>query len=508
MRTRCQNRLAGNLVIGANTPDQCDRTWSTKYTSANQVALEKCAPLECKSGFDGSGNAACYEECFTGQLGTCKQTPTGDVVAAGSSSWVAATVQSFLTADATGDSLGNFAFITLGPLCFLLLLCVLKIISCPAYLRGNVLRFYPLTGMVCVYGIVMMGVFGWIFSNWSMMGALFHDRSLVICGMTLACILVLGAAFGTYGVCYRNGILMWGYLFVSLAVLIFTILVVALAIAASSELDGLVRESLTRAGVGAQEVSSRDNLTTYEKIGQSMSSLACNSYKLCCENTALLDQLAANNASRTCATAHAGLEQDVAVVLADPSNPNFCQYLTGLNSSVSGPSEMCGWMASTSGSSFLQQQCRDQYCVEGLKGFEQFLAGFILLWTNNMRSIGLFVSFVISLQIIQLANLFYIIRLSDKEASVGPEPDAGGRKKKKKKKKEAEVFKVQVASASSHRTNRTEDDDSSGSDNIVPVVPSEGRGKRGRSAERSKKRNKNGGSAGRNKREDSVGRNR
>eukprot|EP00930_Biecheleria_cincta_P067785 TRINITY_DN5466_c0_g3_i1.p1 TRINITY_DN5466_c0_g3~~TRINITY_DN5466_c0_g3_i1.p1 ORF type:complete len:961 (-),score=112.26 TRINITY_DN5466_c0_g3_i1:458-3340(-) len=499
VRSRCQNRLAGSLIVGAHTANQCNRKWSTEYTGANRGALEKCAPLECQSGIDGSGNSACYEECFAGQVGSCRQRPAGNVVAAGSPSWVSDTVNNFLNADPTGNAFSNFAVIALAPLCLLVVLAVLKCLTCPAYLPGNEIRFHCLTGVVVVYGGVMLGVFGWIFNNWSMMGALFHDQSLVICGMLLACILVFSAAFGVYGVCYRYGMLMLGYLFVSLGLLIFTISCVVMAIAASSELDGLVRDSLTKAGIGAREASSQAATTTYQKIAQSMSSLACNSYKMCCEDTALLNLRANNSASRSCTTAHTGIQQDVAVVLADPSNPDFCPYLTGLNSSVSGPSSLCGWIESTAGSEFVQQQCRSNYCVNGLRGFEQFLTSFIMLWTNNMRSIGLLVAFVITLQLTQIVNLCYIIKLSSTEAAVGPDleledpvPKSAGKRKKEKtpakEKAPAKVRTVQVASAPS-RGNRRRDDDSSSSssEDHVPVVPTITKAMRGAKAKARKK---------------------
>ena len=111
--------------------------------------------------------------------------------------------------------------------------------------------------------------------------------------------------------------------------------------------------------------------------------------------------------NRTCSGGRVhGVGSDVEVALQDPSNPQFCPYVTGSNHRIAPPSGICNPLDEV----FPLDTCREVFCLagpEGYYGFLNLLIGFIKEYATGFG--GLFACLVL-VQLVLLINLWKLFR--------------------------------------------------------------------------------------------------
>lgn len=421
VKNRCQERPSVQIIKGLAS-NQCGRTWAEAKTS--DVALQKCVGGCTGSSRIEEGKAMCDAECFTGAsselesrgFASCKDAPPGEVTSAGPEKWAddllssAADLQ-VCQEDFMGDpciqAMLNLSWVVLVPIniCFWGLCC--KGILCPTGQQEKSKKiFYLLTSVVLLCGIVSAAAGGVVLNfkevieGYMSVGAVYV---VVVAGASLA----LFACLGIYAVRKGHRCLMIAYLTIGLLLLVVFITASALFAKYAQDVDGLSRSSLAQAG---------DSHGVYkgggvqEDVYAQMESFACRTYQTCCEPTELFDLKEQNGAPRHCKVVHEGIPEDIAFILSDPSHPQFCSQISGVDSSQSSAEGICKLIEFASGGGFTLEQCQQDYCQEGLEGYENFIAISVSIYRQNMLIAGIIAACVVFFIVVQLMNLFYIIR--------------------------------------------------------------------------------------------------
>eukprot|EP00434_Breviolum_minutum_P014530 symbB.v1.2.012814.t1/scaffold884.1/size313170/26 len=166
---RCTARPEGEVVTGNEASSHCDRTWSSRYSSGNREALEKCIQPFCQSR-SALGVTTCDVECFTGEdaTATCRQVvPAAPVEAAGVVGWAEDLAQQIIEYDVTLESVKNVATMSMAPLCFLSVCWVAKCMFCPGRQDARMrLLFYMLAGISLLPGVGIIAFGVYVALNW------------------------------------------------------------------------------------------------------------------------------------------------------------------------------------------------------------------------------------------------------------------------------------------------------------------------------------------------------
>lgn len=401
---RCTVRPEGEVVTGDAVSSQCDRTWSTRYSSGNREALEKCIQPSCQSR-SALGVTACDVECFTGidaDLACAQVIPTEAVEAAGVVGWAEDLAQQIVEYDVTWESAKNVATMSMGPLCFLSVCWVAKCVLCPGKQAARMkILFYLLSGISLLPGIGIFGFGIFVALNWPEF-QVFFTVEFIAGVQTLGLAVFFITGFGIFAV--YTGQRAKQLCFCVLRTLEVMTLCGTAALAAkfAMDLDNMTSDTLSQAGIAADST----NLATSgfanrmaDRVMQELLSLSCRTYQVCCEDTELLDLRVANGAPRQCKVAHEGMEDDVAFILSDPSHLNFCPSVSGVNSRTAFPPFICTWVQTPD---FTIEGCKQDYCTSGLQGLQNFLSSGVAIYRENMLHIGLGVSFLFAVQLVQL----------------------------------------------------------------------------------------------------------
>eukprot|EP00913_Durusdinium_trenchii_P006857 g6448.t1 len=270
--------------------------------------------------------------------------------------------------------------------------------------------FYILTSLVLLCGLISAiagGVvlnFKEVIEGYMSAGAVYV---VVIAGSSLA----LFACLGIYAVRRNHRCLMIFYLIVGLILLLIFVVAAGLFAKYAQDVDGLSRSSLAQAG---------DSHGTWKGGGvqgvyAQMESFACRTYQTCCEPTELFDIKEQNGAPRQCKVVQEGMPEDAAFILSDPSHPRFCLGHREVAFRV-------GWvgLVPKRGSGSLPSARGQDYCQDGLEGYENFIAVSVSIYRQNMLIAGIIAACVVFFIVVQLSNLFYIIR---QVRTVQPEKD-------------------------------------------------------------------------------------
>lgn len=365
----------------------------------------------------------CDAECFTGSaselesrgFSSCKNAPPGEVLTAGPEKWAddllaSAADLGACQEDFMGDpciqSLLNLSWVVLVPIniCFWGLCC--KGILCPSGKQEkSKMIFYILTSLVLLCGLISAiagGVvlnFKEVIEGYMSAGAVYV---VVIAGSSLA----LFACLGIYAVRRNHRCLMIFYLIVGLILLLIFVVAAGLFAKYAQDVDGLSRSSLAQAG---------DSHGTWKGGGvqgvyAQMESFACRTYQTCCEPTELFDIKEQNGAPRQCKVVQEGMPEDAAFILSDPSHPRFCPMISGVSEQLSSSQGICKLIEFAAGSGYSLEQCQQDYCQDGLEGYENFIAVSVSIYRQNMLIAGIIAACVVFFIVVQLSNLFYIIR--------------------------------------------------------------------------------------------------
>ncbi|CAJ1378386.1 unnamed protein product [Effrenium voratum] len=401
--SRCTVRPDGEVFSGAEAA-QCDRVWSSRYTSGNREALRKCVQPQCESRTSG-GTTICDAECFTGTDTTlsCTQVPSGDVAEAGVAGWANDLAAELLSYDVTWESLRNTAEICLAPLLLLSTCCFARCILCPSRRPGRIKTlFYTLSVASVLPGITLFAAGGYASINWSDF-EVFFTMEFIIGVQILGLSVMMIEGFGTYAVYFGDRGKQICFCILHSLELLALLGAVAMIAKFAMDLDNLSTDALSQAGVtpAPSIMSFGWAQRMADQILNELMSVSCRTYQVCCENKDLLDSLVANGAPRQCKVGHQGLEADAGFVLSDPSHPSFCAAVSGVSSRTAFPSLICEWM-DTQAANFSVDQCKQDYCTAGLRGFHKFLSSGAAVYKQNMRTLGLALGFFVALQMVQL----------------------------------------------------------------------------------------------------------
>lgn len=421
VKRRCQERPSVQIIKGLAS-SQCSRTWAEAKSS--DEALQKCT-----SGCTGSsrieeGKAMCDAECFTGSanelanrgFASCTNAPPGEVTSAGPEKWAddllssAADLQ-VCQEDFMGDpciqAMLNLSWVVLVPIniCFWGLCC--KGMLCPAGQQEKSKRiFYLLTTVVLICGIISAAAAG-VVLNFKEVIEGYMSVGAVYVVLAAGASLALFAGMGIYAVRKGHRCLMITYLVIGLILLLIFVTAAALFAKYAQDVDGLSRSSLAQAG-DSHGVFKGGGVQ--EDIYAQMESFACNTYQTCCEPTELFDLKERNGAPRQCKVQKEGMPEDTAFILSDPSHPQFCSQIAGVQSSQSSSQGVCKLIEFAAGGGFTLAQCQQDYCQEGLEGYENFIAISVSIYRQNMLIAGIIAACVVFFIVVQLMNLYYIIR--------------------------------------------------------------------------------------------------
>lgn len=366
----------------------------------------------------------CDAECFTGSanelanrgFASCTNAPPGEVTSAGPEKWAddllssAADLQ-VCQEDFMGDpciqAMLNLSWVVLVPIniCFWGLCC--KGMLCPAGQQEKSKRiFYLLTTVVLICGIISAAAAG-VVLNFKEVIEGYMSVGAVYVVLAAGASLALFAGMGIYAVRKGHRCLMITYLVIGLILLLIFVTAAALFAKYAQDVDGLSRSSLAQAG-DSHGVFKGGGVQ--EDIYAQMESFACNTYQTCCEPTELFDLKERNEAPRQCKVQKEGMPEDTAFILSDPSHPQFCSQIAGVQSSQSSSQGVCKLIEFAAGGGFTLAQCQQDYCQEGLEGYENFIAISVSIYRQNMLIAGIIAACVVFFIVVQLMNLYYIIR--------------------------------------------------------------------------------------------------
>lgn len=422
VKNRCQERPSVQIIKGLAS-SQCSRTWTEAKSS--DEALQKCTGGCTGSSRIEEGKAMCDAECFTGAaselenrgFASCTTAPPGEVTSAGPEKWAddllssAADLQ-VCQEDFMGDpciqAMLNLSWVVLVPIniCFWGLCC--KGILCPSGQQEKSKRiFYLLTTVVLFCGIVSAAAAAGVVLNFKEVIEGYMSVGAVYVVLAAGTSLALFACMGIYAVRKGHRCLMITYLVIGLILLLIFVTAAALFAKYAQDVDGLSRSSLAQAG-DSHGVFKGGGVQ--EEIYAQMESFACNTYQTCCEPTELFDLKERNGAPRQCKVQKEGMPEDTAFILSDPSHPQFCSQISGVQSSQSSSQGVCKLIEFAAGGGFTLEQCQQDYCQEGLEGYENFIAISVSIYRQNMLIAGIIAACVVFFIVVQLMNLFYIIR--------------------------------------------------------------------------------------------------
>jgi len=139
---------------------------------------------------------------------------------------------------------------------------------------------------------------------------------------------------------------------------------------------------------------------------QEAEGLTCRMYQSCCRDPAL-DLMQGSNSSvpATCRVPHEGTATDITTALEDPSDPDFCPFVTGARMSVAPAQGVCDLLDAVM-SDFSHTQCRADFCTTGVDGYFSFVKAFVDFLQTNGYVIGGMLVLLALLQLMILVNLW------------------------------------------------------------------------------------------------------
>ncbi|CAK9097560.1 Leishmanolysin (Cell surface protease) (Major surface glycoprotein) (Major surface protease) (Promastigote surface endopeptidase) (Protein gp63) [Durusdinium trenchii] len=419
---RCSVRAAGEVITGSQA-SQCNRAWSSRYSAGNREALEKCLLPDCRSRTVG-GVTTCDAECFTGDdaEAVCTKVPSGPVEAAGFVGWAQDLVSDVIGYDITWESLQSAASVSMAPFCLLSVCCLAKCFVCPrSKPERSRLFFYVLSVVTVLPGLGICAAGGYVAINWGEFEAFFTVEFMAgVLALGFAVVFIAG--LGIYAVYTGDrGKQMCFSVLHTLEVL--TLLgTVFMSAKFAMDLDKMTSDTLSQAGAAPTGLTSAGVAQRMaDQVMKRLLSLSCRTYQVCCEDTELLDLRVANGAPRQCKVAHEGMADDAGFVLSDPSHPNFCQAVSGINSRTAFPPMICGWVQSPD---FSIESCKQEYCTSGLEGLESFLTAGVAIYRENMLHCGLAVGFLLAIQLVQLFVVLCMRSKRRRQSRVSPDGES------------------------------------------------------------------------------------
>ena len=418
VKTRCgrgTNDLSEDLKGGRGTQDDCKGTpsWSSK---SNTYLANKCekGTNPCSQRFDNqeapynSADGTCNAQCYTGaDRDGCKAAPTSALETAGKGG---------LSDYLSSVSWEQFLFFGVWVLAALMFVGVLRKFICPAPGSRRVLGaasvIFMLVGLAtAVFSALTLTKTDTI-PQIELLGeqvAAFIGEAVMVVFFALGLVLFLVGTATLVGIqcrSHKTMAAMWVIWFLLLIVQVTLAVLLCWWVYVIEDVPNETLATLQGKDDGRYEGAlGADALTNVEGF-------VCTLYQKCCRDPQL--DLAVNRTddgaqagNRTCSGGRVhGVGSDVEVAMQDPSNQQFCPYVTGSSHRYAPPAGICNPLDKV----FPLGDCRDNFCMAGPEGYYNFLnklVGFIKQYATGFG--GLFACLVI-VQLVLLVNLWNLRR--------------------------------------------------------------------------------------------------
>ena len=342
------------------------------WASADAYLAAKCAggTTPCatlvSSGWSSSGGSGggpvCNAQCYTVTSGRsdCTLAPVAPVDSAGKSELFGIELKEewlqWLILGAWG--LGLLAFLGFWRECF-----------CPK--RGSPRLIVAISILLGTFGVLLLtfACYCIYYSFSSLHGhiegvvATYVGRTTLYVSAAVGGFLGLLALLTFFGLCCRSPRALCAAIGTYLVVILAQIALTVLVLLWINNLDAISADSLEalrgdsnglHAGkFGAEALSEAEGIT-------------CRTYQTCCRDPGL-DLGNSGGANATCRTAHEGTATAIALALEDPSNPDFCPFVSGARLNFSPAQGVCN-LLEIAVSELSLPDCQADFCPTGIDG--------------------------------------------------------------------------------------------------------------------------------------------
>ena len=424
VKTRCgrgSNDLSEDLKGGRGTKDDCrGGDWDKPNTYLSAKCEKGTNPCFQRSDNQeapyNSAGGTCNAQCYTGaDRDGCKAAPTSALETAGKGG---------LSDYLSSVSWEQFLFFGVWVLAALTFVGVLRKFLCPApgsrRVLGGASIIFMLAGLATVVFNALALTKTDTIPEIELFGeqvAAFIGEAVMVVFLALGLVLFLVGTATLVGIQCRSDKTM-----AAVWVMWFLLLIVQVTLAVLLCWWVYVIEDVPNETL--KQLQGKDDGRYEGELGAealtNVEGFVCTLYQKCCRDPQL-DLAAvimegsgeagsgdgAQAVNRTCSGGRVhGVGSDVEVALQDPSNLQFCPYVTGSNHLFAPPAGICNPLDKV----FPLRDCRDNFCLAGPEGYYNFLnklVGFIKQYATGFG--GLFACLVL-VQLVLLVNLWNLRR--------------------------------------------------------------------------------------------------
>jgi hypothetical protein len=318
--------------------------------------------------------------------------------------------------DGSLESWINLSWVVIAPLSAILTLCTFYKVFCPRgdspeELHKAKRRFIIITIPLFVAGLVTTGCGSYMMWNYELVAG-YVSQWFVGCMLGGGIMIIIMCIVAVFAASREYRYLIVVYLIIGCVCIAGIIAFASFCAKFASDINGVRQESLAQTGRAEKSNVAEGKKESYrDKAYKRMIAYSCNTYQTCCEPSALLNRKALMGAPRQCQTQHQGETDDTAFVLQDPSNPKFCEYISGHSSNYSAAKGMCH-LIEREGDGFTLEACQRNYCVLGVEGYEDFLSITVRIYRTRMRIAALVTGATVTFFFVQIVNLFFVLKIS------------------------------------------------------------------------------------------------
>lgn len=408
--SRCGRQINDQSARPSDPVTQCrgDSNWAGNFDQYLDDKCEggnnPCGPSLSDAGFEIlNGVRVCNAQCFTGDgvRSDCSVPPEEGVEISGNTLLEGLPYQ---------DHWGPYTFLIMWGLGALIALGLVRSLLCPP--EGSI----PLTvGFALFVGVVgvIAAAGGWycLYENPELVSAWVGQPTLYIVGI-FGLVLTICAVTTLLGIYARSPELLFS-IFVSYSLLLIGQMAISIATAywfhslddVTSDLEKTLRGDST--GV-------HDGKLGAEALAE-IEGVVCRTYQMCCRDPKLGMYDASLVNQSTCLKAHEG-SSTVAISAADPSNYEFCNFVSGARVTINPARGVCN-VLDRSVSDFSLGQCQQNFCSFGVDGYFDF----VVVITDYVRSYGVWIvggfTLLVLVELAVLANLFSVRKRFKKQNS-------------------------------------------------------------------------------------------
>ena len=416
--TRCGAQIDDRSAMPSSAAEcEGDPRWGA---IPDELLAAKCAggatPCEstAASGYlvGDDGVALCNNQCYAGARDDCAAAPTSALEGAGESEFMGMTVSRHWLQYLWLGVIGLSGLMAVG---------VCRTMFCPkegsTYIMGFVSLLMLLVG-AGLSGLFLIAALAIEVHStvdlWAVEIDTFLDAAAVYVLLGLGGTLMVVGFATLCGMCCRSRCLL-------LTMFVFWVLLLLAIFGTSgflaywiSTLDDVTSDQL--ATLQGESDGMHDGKLGATALAE-VEGFVCRTYQLCCRDPALGQPAvpeagsgAATTlalANRTCLQQHEGTSSDIAITMEDPSQENFCAYLTGSYMlSATPPDTICKLIDLIAP----QETCQANFCLLGSEGYFDFVLEVVAFLRQYATWIGAALSVTVLFMMVLVVNLYNLSR--------------------------------------------------------------------------------------------------